>query len=84
MLRLSELDKRKGSVFAERPKVAAIYTLAGRRVIDLLPALDATGSVQWNLRNAAGDRVASGVYFVVFDVAGRVVREKIFVMGGAR
>ena len=84
---LSENPIRTGRVvfnFAERPRVAAIYTLNGRRVIDLLPRLDTTGAVQWNLRNDAGDRVASGVYFVVFDVAGRVVREKIFVMGGAQ
>ena len=70
--------------FSERPKLAAVYTLNGRRVIDLVPSLDATGSVQWNLRNEAGERVASGVYFVVFDVAGRVVREKVFVMGGGQ
>jgi hypothetical protein len=70
--------------FAERPKVAAVYTLNGRRVIDLMPRLDETGSVSWDLRNDAGDRVASGVYFVVFDVAGSIVREKVFIMGGAR
>lgn len=84
---LSENPVRSGRVvfnFAERPKVAAIYTLNGRRVIDLLPALDTTGRVQWDLRNGSGERVASGVYFVVFDVAGQVVREKIFVMGGAQ
>jgi subtilisin family serine protease len=84
---LSENPVRTGRVtfnFTERPKVAAIYTLNGRRVIDLVPLLDETGSVQWDLKNGAGDRVASGVYFVVFDVAGRVVREKLFVTGGAR
>jgi hypothetical protein len=70
--------------FSERPNVAAVYTLNGRRVIDLIPALDATGSVRWGLRNAAGDRVASGVYLVVFDVGGQLVREKVFVMGGAQ
>ncbi len=84
---LSENPVRSSHVvfnFSERPKVAAVYTLTGRRVIDLMPSLDATGSVQWNLHNDAGDRVASGVYFVVFDVAGRVEREKVFVMGGAQ
>lgn len=84
---LSENPIRSGRVvfnFAERPRVAAIYTLNGRRVVDLLSGIDQTGSVTWNLKNDAGDRVASGVYFVVFDVAGRLVREKIFVMGGAR
>jgi subtilisin family serine protease len=70
--------------FTERPKVAAIYTLNGRRVIDLLPRLNETGSVTWDVRNEGGDRVAAGVYFVVFDVAGQVVREKIFVLGGSR
>ena len=84
---LSENPVRSARVvfnFAERPTVAAIYTLNGRRVIDLLPALDTTGSVSWDLRNGAGDRIASGVYFVVFDVGGRTVREKIFIMGGAQ
>jgi subtilisin family serine protease len=84
---LSENPIRTGNVtfnFSERPKVAAIYTLNGRRVLDLLPLLNETGSVLWNLHNQNGDRVASGVYFMVFDVAGRIVREKIFVMGGAR
>jgi hypothetical protein len=84
---LSENPVRSGRVvfnFSERPRMAAVYTLTGRRVIDLLPTLDATGSVQWNLHNEAGDRIASGVYFVIFDVAGRIVREKIFVMSGAQ
>lgn len=84
---LSENPVRSGRVvfnFTERPKVAAVYTLNGRRVIDLLPRLTSNGSVNWDLRNDSGDRVASGVYFVVFDVAGRIVREKVFVMGGAR
>jgi hypothetical protein len=83
---LSENPVRSARVvfnFVERPTVAAVYTLNGRRVIDLLPALDTSGSVSWDLRNGAGERVASGVYFVVFDVSGRTVREKIFIMGGA-
>ncbi|HEY0810125.1 MAG TPA: T9SS type A sorting domain-containing protein, partial [Longimicrobiales bacterium] len=84
---LSENPVRSDRVvfnFSEQPRVAAIYTLNGRRVIDLLSRLDETGSVIWDVRNDAGDRVASGVYFVVFDVAGQIVREKLFVTGGAR
>ena len=84
---LSENPIRTGRVvfnFSERPKVAAVYTLNGRRVLDLLPRLDTNGSVTWDLRNDAGDRVASGVYFVVFDVAGQIIREKIFIIGGTR
>ena len=84
---LSENPVRSDRVvfnFAERPNVAAVYTLNGRRVLDLMPRLETTGSVTWDLRNEAGDRVASGVYFVVFDVAGQIIREKIFIIGGAR
>lgn len=84
---LSENPIRSGRVvfnFSERPKLAAVYTLSGRRVIDLLPRLTTGSSVDWNLHNDAGERVATGVYFVVFDVAGRIVREKIFVLGGAQ
>ena len=64
--------------------MAAIYTASGRRVLDIMQHINWDGSFVWNLRNTAGDRVASGVYLVVFDVGGRVFREKLFVLGIAR
>ncbi|MGH7466556.1 MAG: S8 family serine peptidase [Longimicrobiales bacterium] len=68
--------------FAERPRVAGIYTLNGRRVLDLTRRLDLLGSVTWDLRNDEGTRVAPGIYLVIFDVRGRLIREKLFVLGG--
>jgi len=79
---LSENPVRSGRVvfnFAARPRAAAVYTLDGRRVADLLARMDGDGRVEWDLRNDAGRRVAAGVYLVVFDVGGRLVREKLFV-----
>jgi len=79
---LSENPVRSGRVifnFASRPRVAAVYTLDGRLVADLLARMDGDGRVEWDLRNDAGSRVAAGVYLVVFDVGGRIVREKLFV-----
>ena len=72
--------------FSQRPRTAAVYTLTGRRVADLVPRLDGDGRVEWDLTNEQGAPVAAGVYFVVFDVGGRVVREKLFVTraGAAR
>ena len=80
---LSENPVRGGRVvfnFSERPRSAGIYTLTGRRVIDLTRRIDQEGSVIWDLRNAEGTQVANGVYFVIFDVAGKTVREKLFVL----
>ncbi|MBI4409928.1 MAG: Ig-like domain-containing protein [Gemmatimonadetes bacterium] len=66
--------------FSERPKVAAVYTLTGRRVADLLARMSADGRAVWDLTNDEGGAVAPGVYLVVFDVAGRLVREKLLVI----
>jgi hypothetical protein len=66
--------------FRERPTVAGIYTLAGRRVRDLVPSINQAGQVVWNLTNDGGNRVAPGIYLVVFNVAGQVMREKLFVL----
>jgi hypothetical protein len=60
--------------------MASIFTLTGRRVVDLARRIDQEGSVLWDLRNEEGTRVAPGVYLVVFDLGGRIVREKLFVM----
>jgi subtilisin family serine protease len=65
--------------FSVRPTVAGIYTLNGRRVVDLLPDLSTDGRVEWNLMNEQGTRVAPGVYLVVFSVSGRLVREKLII-----
>jgi hypothetical protein len=84
LLSLSENPVRSEQVvfnFATMPRTAAIYTLSGRRVLDLMPRLNWDGSFIWNLHNTAGDRVASGVYLVLFDIGGRILREKLFVMG---
>lgn len=83
---LSENPVRNGRVvfnFAQPPRTAAIYTLTGRRVTDLKPRI-VGGSATWDLTNDDGERVASGVYFVIFDMAGQLVREKVFVIAGAR
>jgi hypothetical protein len=80
---LSENPVRSGRVvfnFSERPRTAGVYTLTGRRVIDLSQRIDQEGSVIWDLRNSEGTRVANGVYFVIFDLAGQTVREKLFVL----
>jgi hypothetical protein len=66
--------------FTERPTVAGIYTLAGRRVRDLAATIDQAGQVIWNLENEDGTRVAPGIYLVVFNVGGQVTREKLFVL----
>jgi subtilisin family serine protease len=80
---LSENPVRSNRVvfnFAERPRMASIFTLTGRRVVDLAQRIDQEGSVLWDLRNEEGTRVAPGVYLVVFDMRGRIVREKLFVL----
>lgn len=84
---LSENPVRSGRVifnFTAAPRAAAIYTLTGRMVTDLKKRLATNGSVIWDLTNDDGVRVAAGVYVVVFDMAGRLVREKLFVMSAAR
>jgi hypothetical protein len=79
---LSENPVRSSRVvfnFSVRPTVAGVYTLNGRRVVDLLPDLSTDGRVEWNLQNEQGTHVAPGVYLVVFSVSGRLVREKLIV-----
>ncbi len=75
--------------FAEPPTLAAVYTLTGRRVIDLCAAgtglaCGAAGSAGtravWDLTNDRGETVAPGVYLVVFRVAGQTFREKLMVL----
>lgn len=90
VLSLSENPVRDGEVvfnFAKPPVTAAVYTLTGRRVIDLCtdPALACRtdgGHVfrSWDLHNHEGTRVAPGVYLLIFQVDGRTFREKLVVL----
>ena len=66
--------------FQQPPATASIYTLTGRRVRDLKRGIDHAGRVIWNLENDDGNSVAPGVYLLVFDVGGAIVREKLFVL----
>ncbi|HSL71399.1 MAG TPA: Ig-like domain-containing protein, partial [Longimicrobiales bacterium] len=80
---LSENPVRGSSVtfnFRDVPSTAVIYTLTGRRVRDLKPDISEAGRVIWELVNEEDTRVAPGVYLLVFDVSGRIVREKLFVL----
>jgi subtilisin family serine protease len=80
---LSENPVRSDRVvfnFRERPSTAGIYTLSGRRVRDLTRAIDHDGQVVWTLENEDGNRVAPGIYLIVFRVAGETVREKLFIL----
>lgn len=79
---LSENPVRSGFVifnFSTRPDMAAVFSLTGQRVADLLPRIDSQGRVLWDLTNDQGSPVASGIYLVIFDVAGTRIRERIVV-----
>ncbi len=83
---LSENPVRSGHVilnFQARPTVAAIYTLTGRRVVDLVPRLESDGRVDWALTNDHGDRVVPGIYLAVFQINGQTIRQKIFIASSA-
>lgn len=72
--------------FSETPELAAVYTLTGRRVLDMCSRGLACGNdggatrFHWNLRNGEGERVAPAVYLIVFRVGDTVIREKLIVM----
>jgi hypothetical protein len=73
--------------FAQAPTTAAVYTLTGRRVVDLCTRSGleceqglASARVVWDLTNEAGELVAPGVYLVVFRVAGQTFRERLMVL----
>lgn len=68
--------------FRETPTTAAVYTLTGARVADLVPRLEASGRrVEWDLTNDAGKRIAPGIYLAVFRIGAETVREKLIVTG---
>jgi subtilisin family serine protease len=73
--------------FAQPPATAAVYTLTGRRVLDLC-RLDAAACgpvpgptfIRWDLRNDEGEAVAPGVYLLIFNVDGQIFREKLMIL----
>jgi hypothetical protein len=76
---LSENPVRSARVvfnFVARPRVAGIYNLRGRRIVDLLRR-STDARVEWNLTNDEGVRVAPGVYLLVFEIGGQVISEKL-------
>jgi photosystem II stability/assembly factor-like uncharacterized protein len=85
ILTFSENPVRSARVifnFSERPTVAAIYTVSGRRVIDLTRQISEAARLEWDLRNEDGNLVAPGVYLVIFEVGGTVMRERLMVLRG--
>jgi hypothetical protein len=65
------------------PQRAALHALTGALVRDLLPLVvcGATGgSATWDLTNGSGGTVAPGMYLVLFDMDGRIHREKLMVL----
>jgi subtilisin family serine protease len=77
---------RRGPVhfsFRGCPQRAALHALTGALVRDLLPLVvcGATGgSATWDLTNGSGSTVAPGMYLVLFDMDGRIHREKLMVL----
>jgi hypothetical protein len=68
------------SLPADRGAAAlSVYDVAGRLVRRLGPSADARGfvTVDWDGTGAAGERVASGVYFVRLEVDGAVATRKL-------
>lgn len=66
--------------FGAPPSSAAIYTLRGARVIDLMPLLEPSGlRVEWDLRTERGGAVAPGVYFLIVRIGDGLVRKKLIV-----
>jgi hypothetical protein len=66
--------------FRDAPAVAAVYTVTGRLVTDLTRLIEAGNRIEWELRNDEGERVAPGVYLIIFDVGGVVMRERLLVL----
>jgi subtilisin family serine protease len=65
--------------FRTEPRRAAIYTVSGRRVVDLLPRLVDRVRVEWDLTNEQGAPVAPGVYLAIFEVGNEVIRERLII-----
>ncbi len=60
--------------------MAAVYTLTGARVADLLRRMETDGRVEWDLTNDDGAAVAPGIYLVAFSVAGRLITRKLIIV----
>jgi subtilisin family serine protease len=66
--------------FRRRPAAAAIYTVSGRRVVDLLPQIGgAGGRVVWDLTNEQGAPVAPGIFLLHVEVDGETILERLFI-----
>ncbi|HKJ93257.1 MAG TPA: T9SS type A sorting domain-containing protein, partial [Longimicrobiales bacterium] len=61
------------------PNLAAIYTLDGRRVVDLMPLVEGGTRAVWTLTNDDGSPVAPGIYILVVRFADRMIRKKLFI-----
>ncbi|MEJ2678576.1 MAG: S8 family serine peptidase, partial [Gemmatimonadota bacterium] len=61
------------------PNLAAIYTLDGRRVVDLIPLIQGGTRAVWTLTNDDGNRVAPGIYILVIRFTDRMIRQKLFI-----
>jgi len=59
-----------------------VYNIAGGRVATLIdgPVIGGRQSVVWDGRDSAGNRVASGVYFVRLEAAAMAPRERKVVL----
>jgi len=83
ILSFSENPVRSASVifnFAETPSTAAVYTVTGRRVVDLTRLISGGSRIEWDLRNEDGTRVAPGVYLVIFEIGGTLRRERLVIV----
>ena len=60
----------------------AVHDLAGRKVRSLISGVVAAGDgeVAWDLRDAAGARVADGIYFLKIAVDGRTISRRVAVV----
>jgi subtilisin family serine protease len=79
---LSENPVRSSRVvfnFRSAPTLAAVFTVSGRQVVDLLPLLEGEARIVWNLTNQQGTALAAGIYLVVFRIEDRLVREKLII-----
>jgi flagellar hook assembly protein FlgD len=84
MLRVSPNPSREGSdisfALAAGARVQiAVHDVSGRRVCDVLDTPLAAGehTLRWDGRDAGGQRVPAGTYFVVVRANGRVSSRRV-------
>jgi subtilisin family serine protease len=72
--------------FRGPPRRAEIYTVSGRKVVDLITRLENNARITWDLTNDQGVPVAPGVYLAIFEVGQETVRERLIITrpGGGR